>query len=346
MPEQSSKKQTENPSEARPEDADVAPWNAPTLEQKEAVQPVRDALRDALADVDSQAKADQVIRDLETTVKGQTAGDVKDSQPEPANSAEAAQQVEQAKQAAPAGAKAQEVLAETARAAVATEGREREAVSQAAQEALNPEQRGAPEALNEQEREQREYLQRAVFKRLKPLDALDAQLFLTINHLPHTRFLNGFFHFLTTIFTAGAAWYALMALVSLHNRRFRWHALRKTVIPLAVSSSIIEFPIKSYFRRKRPFISIIQAVVIGRKPGSWSFPSGHSAVAFAGAWLLSQHFPKRRGLLYTIAGLVGFSRIYLGAHYPGDVVVGSTLGTLFAIVLRYILWPRRGRRQK
>jgi undecaprenyl-diphosphatase len=230
------------------------------------------------------------------------------------------------------------VLEETARAVAATEGREREAIEAAAQEVLNPEQQGAEAPVEEK---RREYLRRAVIRHLKPLDALDAQLFLKVNHLPHTPQLNRFFYFITFIFNAGAPWYLLMALITLFNPRLGWRIVRDSVGPLACATWIVEYPIKSYFRRKRPFITIIQAIAIGMKPGTWSFPSGHAASAFAGAFLFSRYFPRLNWLWYSVAGLVGFSRVYLGDHYPGDVVTGSALGAFLAMVFRAVRWPWR-----
>ncbi len=128
-----------------------------------------------------------------------------------------------------------------------------------------------------------------------------------------------------------------MALLLLVRPRLGWRIVRESLLPLAVTTSFLEHPVKRYFRRRRPFIDIIQATVIGKKPGTWSFPSGHSATAFAGAWLFSCYFRKLRPLFYTIASLVAFSRIYLGDHYPGDVVSGSALGTLFAMIFKRLL---------
>ncbi|HJS19976.1 MAG TPA: phosphatase PAP2 family protein [Anaerolineales bacterium] len=109
---------------------------------------------------------------------------------------------------------------------------------------------------------------------------------------------------------------------------------REIGLPLTITGLLVEFPIKSYFRRRRPFITIIQAIVIGKKPGTWSFPSGHAAGAFAGAWLLNQRDPRGSLLRYILASLVAFSRIYLGDHYPGDVASGSLIGLLFAMFFR------------
>lgn len=316
-------------------DTPVAPWSMPTPEEKAAVKPLRRTLREALTEVDSQEKADAVIEELTAQATAQTVREVAQTEPTPPSLEEAAAKVKEAGEAAPPGEKAPTVLAETARTIAATSGHEREVVAQAAQEVLNPEQQGAPDKAREQ---QRTYLRRALLKRLKPLDALDANLFLAINHLPHNRFLNGFFYTLTLIFTGGTAWYALMGAVSMHHQRLGWRIVREAALPLALAIWLVEYPIKLYFRRRRPFITIVQAIVIGKKPGSWSFPSGHSATAFAGAWLFSKYFPRRRGLLYTVASLVAFSRVYLGDHYPGDVVSGSTLGVIFAMLLRRLRW--------
>lgn len=316
-------------------DTPIAPWSMPTPEEKAAVKPLRRTLREALTEVDSQEKADAVIDELVAKTADQTVREAAQTEPSPTSLEEAATQVKAAGEAAPPGEKASTVLTETAHTVAATNGHAREVVAQAAQEVLNPEQQGATDVIHEQ---QRAYLRRALLKRLKPLDALDANLFLAINHLPHTRLLNGFFYTLTFIFTGGAAWYALMGAVMIRHQRLGWRMAREAALPLAIAIWLVEYPIKRYFRRRRPFITIVQAIVIGKKPGSWSFPSGHSATAFAGAWLVSHYFPRRRGLLYTVASLVAFSRIYLGDHYPGDVASGSTLGMVFAMVLRRLRW--------
>ncbi len=323
-----------DPPEQQLGDTPVAPWEMPTPAEKQAARPVRQALKEAVKKVDSPEKADEVIEHLESAAAGQSAAEVEQEQPKKASPAAAAEKVQEAAKTAPPEAKTEKVLEETARAVTTQDPRQREAVSQAAQEVLTPEQQGAPPTVTNQR--QREYLRQAVLKRLKPWDAADADLFIMVNHLPHTRVLNALFYSLTMAYKGGAAWYLTMGAAALRQRSDAGAILREIAIPMALSSSLVEFPIKSYFRRKRPFITIIQAIVIGKKPGSWSFPSGHSAAAFAGAYLLSKKYPRWSPLTYTAAGLVAFSRMYLGDHYPGDVLSGSLSGVLFAIAFRWI----------
>lgn len=324
-------------------DTPVPPWQMATPEEKEQAKPVKRALKEAIKEVDSPEKADEVIDKLETAAADKTVTDVKQAQPPTATPAQAAQKVEQAVDAAPESKKTEKALKETAKVVVSAEGREKEAVSEAVQEVLNPEQQGAtPTAENV---EQREYLRQAVLRRLKPLDAVDANLFLAINHLPHTRALNWFFYSLTTIFNVVAPWYGEMGIMALRDRRRARDIFRESFLPLLVTSAMTEMVIKPYFRRKRPFIAIIQAIVIGKKPGTWSFPSGHAAAAFAGAWLLNHQRPRLSLLRYFVASLVGFSRVYLGDHYPGDVATGSLFGLLSAEVF-HRLFKRRSRRHR
>ncbi|MGE5377115.1 MAG: phosphatase PAP2 family protein [Bacteroidota bacterium] len=325
-------KRTNNPPEQKLGDTPVPPWEMPTPEEKQEAKPVRQALKKAVSKIDSQEKADDVIEKLETSAAGRTAADVQKTQPPVQTPAKAAEKVQSAARSGSDTERARKVIETTAKVLTAADKRPKEAVSEAVQEAINPEQQGAaPTVTNERERE---YLQKAVLKRLKPLDALDAEIFLAINHLPHTRLLNGFFYSLTLAFQAVAPWYGEMGLAILRHGKHSRRIVRENVVPLLITSTLVELMIKPYFKRRRPFISIIQAIVIGKKPGSWSFPSGHAAGAFAGAWLLNQRSPKWSLPRYITAGLVAFSRIYLGDHYPGDVLSGSLSGLLFAMLFR------------
>ncbi len=310
-----------------------APWEKPKPEELAKAEPARRALDQAAAQVDTPEKANRVAERLEELAGSATTGEVEQArQPEKSGTvsdkvAESSRRIEQAANSASPGEKAANGIAQAAKEITASSGREKTALAEATQQTLNPNQQGAPENGHPK---QREYLRQAVLKRMKPLDALDAQIFLAINHLPHTRWLNGFFRFITLIFTGGLSWYLIMLLAILFDPRKGTRLVHHTVLPLSAATTLVEFPIKAFFHRSRPFIAFIQAIVIGKQPGSWSFPSGHSASSFAGAWLLSHDFPGQGPLFFLLAALVGFSRIYLGDHYPGDVLSGALSGMALA----------------
>ncbi len=324
-------------SEHQPGDTSLAPLEKPKPEEKAEAEPVHQVLEKGIAQVNSPEKASQVAEQLEELASHTTTEEVEQAaQPEKPRKvsdqvAKSSRRIERATQSVPLEEKAATGIAQTAREITGSSGREKAALSEITAETLNPEGQGAPGA---EHYKQRKYLRQAVLKRMKPLDALDAGLFLAINQLPHNRWLNGFFSFFTVIFRAGLGWYGVMALAILVNPRRGIRAACHSLLPLSTASSLVEYPIKTFFRRRRPFITFIQAIVIGKKPSSWSFPSGHSASAFAGAWLLSREFPRQKLLFFLIAILVALSRIYLGDHYPGDVVSGALSGITIAENIR------------
>jgi membrane-associated phospholipid phosphatase len=101
---------------------------------------------------------------------------------------------------------------------------------------------------------------------------------------------------------------------------------------VAVTSSALNLGVKSMVRRRRPD-RLVQGVPALRQvpmPTSTSFPSGHAAAAFAFATGVGQVLPGAGFPLRALAGLVAYSRVHTGVHYPADVVVGALLGAALA----------------
>ena len=187
----------------------------------------------------------------------------------------------------------------------------------------------------------RALLRNAVLRRMGPLQRLDARLYLAINGAPHPSWLDRLGWATAIVFTGGWIWALGVLVARVAGVRRSGRALRVLLPALIGATWLVDYPIKALFRRRRPFIDIVRALVIGKKPGSWSFPSGHTASSFAGAWVLSRIWPARSGWFFGVAGLVGFSRIYVGAHYPGDVLSGALAGIcLSALISRSLRRPR------
>jgi undecaprenyl-diphosphatase len=90
---------------------------------------------------------------------------------------------------------------------------------------------------------------------------------------------------------------------------------------------------KYLFNRARPFIDDTEIAPLIKTPSSSSFPSGHSATAAAGALTLSYVYPAFAPAFLIAGFLVALSRVYIGVHYPFDVLAGVLIGTATAGVV-------------
>ena len=130
---------------------------------------------------------------------------------------------------------------------------------------------------------------------------------------------------------AGALWGIIAFFAFLANGP-HLHDLLVPWAAVAVSWTVAEGA-KSLFDRARPFISDTGIAPLTKTPSSSSFPSGHSATAAAGAITLSAVYPAFAPAFILAGVLVALSRIYLGVHYPIDVLVGLLIGATTALAI-------------
>jgi membrane-associated phospholipid phosphatase len=279
-----------------------------------AQEKMRGALERSVAEIKTPAQARHTLDSLE-----KTAGDLRED--DVATAREEAGEV-------PVAAPAAEVIASAAAQSAHAAPDEKSIVDESVTQALG----GGAESdgVASDTRRGRRHLRSELFKRLGPLQAVDTFVFVQINQLPHWKLSDRFLTRLSWVMTSGTGWLLFLLLATLVDRKRGWKATRAVAPALWLATATVEHPIKKWFRRRRPFLSLIEAIIVGRKPGSYSFPSGHSAAAFAGALLLAREYPARARGFFGLASLVAFSRVYLGVHYPGDVLSGSLLGMMLA----------------
>jgi undecaprenyl-diphosphatase len=145
--------------------------------------------------------------------------------------------------------------------------------------------------------------------------------------------LDGVFVWVSRIGTFGAVWIAIGLALTLLWRR---PSLLVTVLLAVGAADLLAALIKDVVPRHRPFEH-----QLGPSERNHSFPSGHTATAFAGATALSAFAPRFRPAFYALACLIGFSRLYNGVHYPTDVLAGAVLGACVAFVLLRVTNRRR-----
>jgi len=161
--------------------------------------------------------------------------------------------------------------------------------------------------------------------------SIDRTLFLFVNHLPHTPVSDCIGLILSGVGVFGIFWFLIGIWFFIREERkdhLFWILFFLTNFFAWVLSEIIA---KNIFVRGRPSEDI-GALIVETSARGFSFPSSHTTVAFATAYLLSYKEPRWRWVFFIGALFVGVSRIYLGKHYPTDVMAGA----FFGIVIGWI----------
>jgi undecaprenyl-diphosphatase len=109
-------------------------------------------------------------------------------------------------------------------------------------------------------------------------------------------------------------------------RRARGKGLWQLCLAMLLAFLIADVTLKPLLHSPRPFQRDAHLRVIGPAPKDYSFPSGHAAASFAAAVALARAWPAGTVIWFALAVLISCSRLYLGVHYPIDLVGGALVG--------------------
>ena len=157
--------------------------------------------------------------------------------------------------------------------------------------------------------------------------ALDIKIFFLINQT----LSNPVFDSIMPLITNKNNWVLIIIILffylAIMNGRRGQIAFVILIVVVGFTDSFSTFILKPYFGRIRPSYDIYEYInLLVAKGGKWSMPSNHAANISAIAVVLSYFYEKMKIPLYSLAVIIAFSRVYVGVHYPADVLLGGLIG--------------------
>ena len=130
--------------------------------------------------------------------------------------------------------------------------------------------------------------------------------------------------FASTIGAGAVIWWVTAVIAGLfpNKRAAAW----RMILAVALTFAVCDYALKPLFNRARPYEVDRTITAIEGKPDTRSFPSGHAAMAVAGAMAGSRLLPYSAWFWWPLAAIVAVSRVYIGVHWPSDVLAGAVVG--------------------
>jgi undecaprenyl-diphosphatase len=166
----------------------------------------------------------------------------------------------------------------------------------------------------------------------------DIPVFNFINHTLSNKVFDLAMPVITYLGVSGL--YVILGLLLLFSKKKEFKTLGLVLLAGLTVSYYSATILKVFVARPRPFMSLTNVILLSNTERTYSFPSNHAVTIFLVATLFTSHF-KKYALFYSLAALVCFSRVYIGVHYPTDVLAGAVIGILIGWFLNHTLYAIR-----
>ena len=157
---------------------------------------------------------------------------------------------------------------------------------------------------------------------MERLFEMDGQLLLWIREVFASPVMDKIMIFISSLANKGMLWIGIGVVLLL--------------LALAFNAVICNLLLKPLVARTRPY-DLLGYEILVRRLGDYSFPSGHTSASFAAATAIYAIDRRWGAAAYVLAALIGFSRLYLGVHFPTDVLAGAVVGILAAKAAQCLL---------
>lgn len=172
-------------------------------------------------------------------------------------------------------------------------------------------------------------------KLLHTLYHFECHVFKRINRYFENKILNFFFRHITNLGSAVFTIAFVLILILMTEKEGRLTAFASAAA-LAASQIPVQL-FKKFYPRKRPYLTLDEANFPFNPLKDHSFPSGHTTAVFSVLTPIALFLPLIAPGLFILGAGVGISRIYLGLHYPSDVLAGGTLGALSGVSSYFVI---------
>jgi len=169
-----------------------------------------------------------------------------------------------------------------------------------------------------------------MFRPFAALDAFDRRLFDRLTR-GERRIADLMLRRLSNSANRSLLWLSIAGVMAIAGSSRARRAALRGVVSIAITSTLVNLPLKYLARRERPARRRNERPPPISLPGSFSFPSGHAASAFAFATGVAVEDPRMLLPILPLAATVAYSRVQLRVHYPFDVLAGAAIGTVMGL---------------